>query len=299
MAMNDPNLLDQLDFFIAQANPKQVRMFVRMRSLTSAEGWQLSGDVYGPFCWQSETLPARFSLRDAGPGESLLATTLVIDPVYWDADLPATYQVRVQLSRTGSEPRETTHTFGLRWFQVHDDSFWHQNKRWVLRGGVIRPQVKLDPAWREAAVVLTSPAAAELQAASQYGIPTIIRSEETDPNRLLQELRAAALYPAVMLAVLPVTAPVSEHLCQAVPNLILAAEIKPTDKVPAWAEVIVADVDDPATFAARWQHESRPLIACGRGDTTTPATIREHCDQLRRQLAPWRQCAGYLIQTES
>lgn len=297
--MNDPTLLAELDFFTAQINPKQARLLVRISGVTSATGWQLTGEVYGPFCARSETLPARFTLRDAGPGESLLAMTCVVDPVFWTPELPATYRVRVQLTHPDSPPREVTHTFGLRWLQVHGDAFFQQNRRIIVRGGWVSPGMNIDSSWSQVAVVATSPTADALAATTNNGVVVLLATNERDPAKLNRELRSAAQYPAVTMAILPAEAPVTPQLCQAVPNLILAAKVDHPDQVPAWAEAIVAAVDEPALFAVRWQQEQRPLVALGSGDVSSPARIYEHCDRLRRQLAPWRQCAGYLIQAES
>ena len=297
--MNDPTLLTELDFFTAQINPKQARLLVRISGVTSAAGWQITGDVYGPFCARSETLPARFLLRDAGPGESLLASSLILDPVFWTPELPATYRVRVQLTSPSGELREVTHTFGLRWFQIHGDAFFEQNKRWVLRGGVLAPRASVDSAWSQIAIVSSSPTADALATATNDGIVVLLATSERDPAQLIRELRSAAQHPAVTMAILPTDAQVTPQLSQAVPNLILAVKAAQPADIPSWAEAIVSAVDEPAFFAARWQHEKRPLIALGSGDVSSPAKIYEHCDHLRRELAPWRQCAGYLIQAES
>lgn len=294
---------DELDFFVGQATPKKAQLYVRWQPAenerpATAGGTQsgsLSGEVYGPFCERSETLPARFALRDLGPGPSLLSVAEIIDPVYWRPELPAIY--RISVSRTTADGMQTvTHDFGLQGLHRRDRAFYLDRERTILRGGFLPDPTPLDLDWSQVAIVYPSPPTAEkLQSATKLGIITLISLADARTKQLAEHLRFVARFTAVIGAILPPQTAAIDQLRQHAPNLLFAVEVNEPAEVPPWAEVILAAVDDPSRFTNRWQHELRPVLPVGCAAITTPAEIRTACDRLRRELAPLGQYSGYLV----
>src|SRR5689334_19006876 len=128
------NDLTNLDVFYGDLTVAQGYVYARLPRPLDDAGLSLAGYVRGPRCLLAETLPVSTSLVDLGAGPTLLARALIPDPCFWSPDLPAIYDVVVELRR-GSETIATERReIGLRALGVRGRCFYLDGKKWVLRG---------------------------------------------------------------------------------------------------------------------------------------------------------------------
>ena len=60
--------------FYTELNSVHVSVYAELEcEYDWADGWRITGNVYGPHCSLSDTLPARIKLKDRGNGQSLLS----------------------------------------------------------------------------------------------------------------------------------------------------------------------------------------------------------------------------------
>ena len=98
--MSEPNPTPTPKLFYTNLNSVRVSVYASIDDeFRWADGWRIDGDVYGPHCKLSDTLPARIKLHDLGEGKSPLSSAIVPDPCPWSAELPATYIVTTNISQ--------------------------------------------------------------------------------------------------------------------------------------------------------------------------------------------------------
>ena len=88
---------DRLEIFFGEGHDAIAHVYARLRGRTTADDFQLAGRLTGPTCLYAETLPATLSFVDRGPGNSLVAATIVPEPCFWTPDMPQVYQAVVEL----------------------------------------------------------------------------------------------------------------------------------------------------------------------------------------------------------
>src|SRR5687767_12799952 len=91
--------LAQLDVFYGDLSVNRAYVYARLPRPVEDAGLSLVGQVRGPRCRLAEMLPASVPLVDLGPGPTLLAQAMIPDPCFWSPDLPAIYDVTVNLLR--------------------------------------------------------------------------------------------------------------------------------------------------------------------------------------------------------
>ncbi|HEX5105262.1 MAG TPA: hypothetical protein VFV87_15690 [Pirellulaceae bacterium] len=288
--------IPDLDAFYGDLTPARAYVYARLPRPADAEGLTLSGQVRGPRCKLAQTLPTTSPLVDLGPGPTLLARALVPDPVFWSPDLPAIYDVTVNLLR-GTEILATAQRqIGLRSLGVRDRDLLLNGKRWVLRGVSADSTTSRNVTdWHDAAAVYVhddSPVA--LRVASESGVlaMSVVLGEH-----LNWRIRLLANYPAVAICV-PDRLPADFRKAQAVPNLILAQRLSrdATLTRQPWADVVLVTADDTDLVRQAVASIDAPIIAARyRRPPADIATARAACDALQRDLAPLGQFAGYVV----
>lgn len=255
--------------------------------------------VRGPQCSLGRTLPATVHGADMGPGEGLLARVVLPDPCYWSSQMPALYQVNIELHQHGDDVDAVQRVFGMRMLNPRGKSLHLDESRWVPRG--VQRQVA-EPAdlaaWREASAVMLvrEPDDALCEAASHQGV-AIISLLEGDSEHVQRELARVARYAAVFMAVIAGTDLDGAPLRQSAPNLLLAPllDAGQSAEIPSWARAAVVQVQDPATFGASVERIPVPVFAYRPLAAPTPLeAARRECDNLQRDLAPG-DYAGYLV----
>lgn len=271
-----------LEVFTTELSAARATVYVRLRGRAPDEGWSLAGEVRGPRCVTSQMLSARYELRDLGPGPTTLAGTVLLDPVGWSAALPAVYDVRVEVRQHGVRVEELATTLAIRWLDVRGDGIYRENRRVILRGIERAALESFDPAaLRIGDLAVLRPRDEEGTAATDYG--------------LLSIADGAATSAAVGIVVLPPDEFTAERLRAFPPNLLFACEADEPAVVPDSAQLVLANVDEAAAFAARWKNFTRPILAVRPTSVLPAAEVRAACDAFRRDLAPFGQFAGYLL----
>lgn len=291
--------MDELDIFYGAMSPQVARVFARLKRAEGEAGadWTLSGHVRGPQCDYTRTLPATIPFRDLGPGATMLAQAVVPDPCYWSPSLPHLYQLHVELRHEGRTIDTFERLWGIRPLGPHGRDFLLAGKRWVMRG-VRRDQVAIEdlPRWRETGAVLVqeNPTEELCAQASKVGvfILALVEQEAAERNAYLRRL---ARFPSVAGAVLE--GPVDfESLRALTPNLLYG------ERVPAGSSLAA---DSPAAFVyCEWDgaklddHPAigKPIVFARRVSATGELSdARAACDGLQRDLAPFGDFAGYVV----
>lgn len=271
---------------------------------------ELLGEVHGPFCAGTRTLPARMSLRYLGADPAPLATALIPDPSIWLPELPATYRVHLRVVQQGRTLSETEMPLGLRWFAAQRRSFLENGQRVVVRGGVPDAENPRDAqAYRDARLhqVLHEEAVSDalLQEADEAGVPlVVVASADADfPATLRRMARHAAvslvLAPESLVEQLSLDEALFQAACRNRGGLAVAAMTErplPKPWTPPSCKLFAATAhrSDAAWDAAPW-----PQIVLGRqardpscGDPVIG--VRRACECLQRDNASRGDFAGYL-----
>ena len=292
--------LDQLDVFYGQTTSASAHIYARLPSVEGKSGLTLAGDVHGPECRYSTTLPATVPLCDMGPGKSLLARAIVPDPCFWSPRLPALYRVTVQLIKGGEVVETAERRLGLRLLGARGQSLFLEGQRWVLRG-VLRDEV--PPAelssWRETstAMVARDPDDDLCGDAARRGV-LLVACVTGSGDQICSTLRRLARSAAVAVAVLDGRPPVEENMLQAAANIILAQRFdreSPVEPAP-WAQVVVVEVDGPERLPGLIAGCALPVFALRPGGPFDGVIqARAAGDRLQRDLVPCGNLAGYIV----
>jgi hypothetical protein len=292
--------LDSLDVFYGDLTVAQGYIYARLPRPTDDVGLSLAGTVRGPRCLHSQTLPLSSPLVDLGPGPTLLARAVVPDPCFWSPDVPAIYDVTVNLLKGREVVATERREIGLRSFGVRGRGLVLEGNPWVLRGVIASSTTDhLPRAWHEAlaAYVTVNPEDECLADAAQWGSLTVVELT-ADAGSLVSRLRGLARFPGVAVAVVRGAPPAAVQPADIGPNLILAQFLGPGDPPvrASWAQVVLAAAADPRRVAEVAGALDVPLVAVRPLDEPLPiAAARAACDALQRDLAPYGQFAGYIV----
>lgn len=302
--MSDHRLdLNAAEVFYTELTAARAQVFVRLEGALPSDGYSLGGTVYGPINKVTQSLAATYRLRDLGPGASLLARAILLDPVLWNAETPALYRVRLELRQAGQVVSQVERRLALRGLGVSGKNLLRDGKRWVLRGVsslTSEPDDRSD--WRVSGACLFAyqpPASDELAKAAEQGVLVITRITGSFAE-LLTQLRALAQQPAVGIVLLPAEARLypSFDPHSVAPNLLLGHLLPPGAplQVASWADVIVAVVDESNSIISRIVNYSQPVLCLRQSQRPLAiAEARAACDALQRDLAPLGQFAGYIV----
>jgi len=295
-----------MDVFYGRVTDSMAQVYVRVARSGPDDARTVSGWIHGPLCALSHTLPATIALRDMGTGSTLLGAVAVPDPCFWSPQLPALYDVHVELRQESRVVTTFDQTIGIRRLGAAGRNLLWEGKRWVLRGvGSQRKIILAEPddeyvaTFRDAsaAMVLVDPVKSICCSASQAGV--VIIAHLTDPAKIEEQLTELGRSGSVAVVILPTDIAASAPaLHNAAPNLLLAQHfggetaVNPAD----WADLIVCQVSEPARFHDLIAACPLPIVAQRRlNETDSVAEARNECDRIQRDLAPAGDYAGYLI----
>ncbi len=299
-------MLNQLCVFHGAASDAEARIYVRAARDDWPADARLSGQIIGPDCDFSQTLPATIRLADCGPGETLLAQAIVPDPCCWTPELPFLYRARVELRQGDALLASAERLFGVRRLGVHGRNLIYNAKRWVLRGiGIAAAEIEhgdsVELRALAATLVVTNPSDAICEHASRQGLQLLADLSQfgvTERIMLVGELQRLAQWPAVGMALLPNGANLPANVQRLAPNLLLA-EAFPADRPASpspWASVAMCEVGAIESFAQRLAACRLPCIAASSlPSESTAAQQRASCDRLQAALAAIGDCAGYVV----
>jgi hypothetical protein len=296
------DILADLDVFYGDLTAARAYVYARLPRPADDTGLTLTGQVRGPRCKLAQTLPVTSPLVDLGPGPTLLARALVPDPVFWTPDLPAIYDVTVNLLRGTEIIATERRQIGLRSLGIRGRSLFLNGKRWVLRGVWTSSTTAISPQeWHEVGAVYASDnlRSDRLTLASECGALTMARVAEP-PGLMDPVLRSVARFPAVAIALIEerIQLPADFRKSSVAPNLIFAQKIdlfRPWSLQP-WADLLVVNAEKPELIAEAMSVGEIPIIAYRRCRPPVElVTARAACDELQRDLAPLGQFAGYVV----
>jgi hypothetical protein len=314
--VNDPSdFSDRLELFFGHAADAVARVYARLRGSEHNSELQLTGTLKGPSCRYAKTLQATFSLADRGPGNSLLAETIIPEPCFWTPEMPQLYDAEVQLRRRGEILAHASRIFAIRRLGARGRKLLFDGKGWVLRA-VSRdeaPAAELSQ-WREAdaAMLVRDPDEKLCEEASRVGVLLVADLDRPKPETLspcgrgqvegadVEWARNKTLrlsrWPAVGMVVS--TGGAAFDPGDLNHNLLLAQRFRPEHPVApaAWADVVVCEMADADNWAARTADCKLPTIAARLADKQIGvAGGRTLCDRLQRDLAGRGEIAGYIV----
>jgi len=294
------DLLANLDVFHGDLTVNRAYVYARLPRPADDAGLSLVGQVRGPRCRLAETLPVTSPLVDLGPGPTLLAQALLPDPCFWSPDLPAIYDVTVNLLRGTELIATARREIGLRALGVRGRNLFLNGKRWVLRGvSKFATTATSTRDWHEAQAAYNNDDSkpGDLIEASACGTLGVVHLAECS-GAVVPRMRQLALFPSVGIVVIDDPLPLDFRKSQVAPNLILAQWISPECywNRQAWAEMLVVCADEPELVAEATTFGEIPIFAARYLQPPVDlAAARAACDTLQRDLAPLGQFAGYVV----
>jgi len=272
---------------------------------------RLAGELAGPECRRSITLPAGASLGDLGPGEAgLLARAVLTEPAFWTPELPNLYRLTVRLVADGQTVAETTRRIGLRRSGVRGRSLWLEGRRWVPRGVACGSHsCDIDTVDQAGvAAVIVDPSEGVLVGADEAGLAVIAVAAGAEgrplaADEIVERIGRWAMHPAVVITLLPQAITDAEVAAIAVQarrskgTMLLACTVDgaspPPSGVAAGIDGVCVALDQADQPHDAWREGAPavPLIAWRRGVAGNEPT-RAACDRLQAALATWGLAAG-------
>ena len=284
------NLLDNLDVFYGELTPTRATVYARLEGLENAWEYSLAGNVRGPRCVYSATLPSIYRLTRAGPSIAVTSNCVVTDPCYWSPETPNIYDVIVELRRGMDLVASEVRQIGFRPVGISGRFLTWEGKPWVLRAISRTSSTEQSiSAWREQAAVFRCCDAMldkELQEASERGIMVYVSLNESDnqtADEVVESLKYLSRFPAVTFFNSPWN--IGESLQKAAPNVLMV-------RGDHSSRVVCAE----ATQANRLKEWQMPaLMHRLLSQPTALSEARAACDKLQADLAPIGQFAGYIV----
>ena len=249
-------------------------------------GFRLGGTVRGPFSDYATTLPSTYSFRPLKDDDALIAEAVIPDPCTWNIDVPSTYKVEARLFSDEEVVATTRLTFGFKRFGFIERSFFHEGKRWVMRGAAVDPE--------------TFPVLEDgLRALRESRLVAWVRNPTDDFCVLASNVGVMVLADLSDLAV----DIVADRLTEFVPLPAVAAAIVHCEiadlRVSSRGSLLIGSRMPDADFVFsprldRADEFSKPVVVVGAQDGQGPADWRRNCETLQAEVAP-RAFAGYVV----
>ena len=276
------------------------------RALYWEQGWRIEGDIYGPHCSLSDTLPARIPFKDRGAGKSLMSAAVLPDPCPWSATLPATYLVTTQVTNGSDHGSSHEQLLAFKSLDTANRDFVQTDlngftKRWVLRasaGTVAESLTDEGDECRELRLsrVVTNPTIHDCQEATKHGLWLVVFIDRP-ASAVSSALAELSQWPCIACCVLPNDLDLQSN---ALPNnLLLAAIVPALDSRASWAQIVLTDARDVATCHEQNHSATVPVIACDVASYHNDRKAREQCARLQAKLAPQGDYAGYIVSQDS
>jgi hypothetical protein len=308
-------IVHYLDVFSGAASTAEARIYAWLnlgeRAAPQLSATKISGQLIGPVCEFSQTLPAKHRFIEIGQGaepqRATLVQAIVPDPCFWTPELPFLYRAELQL-HCGGDVVDVSRTVGIRRLGVRGKSLFFDGKRFVLRARhecrmqneecrmfFERNQVFLRDSWT--ALVVANPDDVVCDFASRRGILLVADLTE-EGNTPIDSLRRISRWPAVGFAILPRRAAISASQIAEIPNLLLG-QFVPADQsiaIAPWADLLFVETNQPELFANKIGGIDLPVVAVRpHANTHNIEHARAECDILQSELAPFGDFAGYVV----
>jgi hypothetical protein len=301
-------------------NSISTQVFVRANPVSFAEGnldrqsawqagWRIAGKITGPYCVNSETLPAVIAFQDQGDGAGLLATARIPDPCAWTARLPATYKVDIELTHAGKCKQKSPHLFTFRGNEIRQNSFYQTDlngnyRRWVLRC----VQHPLDDAledggeqFREEGLVCTvlNPTTEQCNLATLNGVAILSIVQHRDIEKTVSAIEKLNAWGCVTACVIDGDAEIQAIDLKNVRMPIGCRVSDISEPLPKWAQFSVVDIASISDASAIVQWGKMPVIVSDVRPFEDCVSARKQCAVLQKDVATQGDYAGYCILTAS
>lgn len=301
-----------IQVILGPCDDMRAEVFVRMASSeVPRASLRLGGELAGPECRRSMTLPAGAALADLGPGEAgLLAKAVLTEPAFWTPELPNLYRLTARLVADGQTVAQATRRIGLRRSGVRGRSLWLEGRRWVPRGVACASHSCDVKAIHEAGVaaVVVDPPEDFLAAADEAGLAIIAVAEAANgralaAEKIVERIGRWAMHPAVVITPLPQAvaeadiAAVAAQARRLKGTMLVARTVDgaspPPSSVAAGIDALCVILDRGGLPHDAWREfaPAVPLIAWQRLDAGNEPT-RTACDRLQATLAAWGLADG-------
>lgn len=290
-----------IEIFYGRATSTEAMVYVRSSPTESERPLTIiGGEVIGPSCQYTATLPASTPLVLLDEGDSLLARAVITDPSLWTPALPMIYRVRVEMRGDSSEVTNLDIELGIRHFGVKGTDFRLDGNRWVLRGVACS---QMQPAalgeLRETGTVLliSQPEPGLLEAALREGV--ILMLDLRDNNEIPAWIADYhPRWPAVSLTMIGRSI-AAEPIRALLPNTTVVRWLEgdDTEEEAADADALGCRANHPLLLSGRWTELQKPLIVCRERKNVSEEIVvaRRRCDTLQADLLPFGQFAGYVV----
>lgn len=293
--METANLSEQVEVFYGATSVNSALVYARLRNPPAGEKLTLEGQIRGPQCLYSTMLPATIRLADAGPGEHPLSKAMIPDPCSWSEELPALYDVHVEVRQGANIVGTIDRQIGIRQFGARGRFLYQNGKRWTVRAAQAEPPFDLL-AWHDAPLALqTSSASDEVyDEASRGGVMLLV--DVTDERALEQVVLRLARHAAVAVLVVDEkrTAEDIQQLKQLAPNILFASRVSGGDaaQLSTNRDALIVSAENLLQYASL----GIPMIVERRVTTALPPIdLRLACDRLQADVASLGDFAGYLV----
>ena len=301
--MPQPSSIPTPKLFYTNLNSVRVSVYGSLAGdFNWANGWRIEGNIYGPHCKLSDTLPARIKLQDLGNGESLLSSAIVPDPCPWSAELPATYKVTTSVAKDNNVLKKDEQLIAFKTLTTTAASLALTDlngftKRWVLRAAAGTIDAALDDGGKECrelrlSRVVFDPDFDNCKRATEEGLWMVAILNQSG-KALQEKLVDLSRWPCIACCVLPAATDMTN--IQLPGHLLHAAYLTGNEELPTWAELVVADATEPNSFNSRWSSSVIPVIAHQLVTYNNDRKARNICAAVQADLAPHTNYAGYLV----
>ena len=299
-------------------NSISTQVFVRANPTGSAEhnldgqsawqaGWRMAGQIAGPYCVHSETLPAVITFQDQGDGAGLLAAARIPDPCAWTARLPATYKVDIELTHAGKCKQQSQHLFTFRANEIRQNSFYQTDlngnyRRWVLRC----VQHPLDDAlndggeqFREEGLVciMINPTTEQCNLATLNGVAILSIVQQPDIEKTISAVEELAGWGCVTACVIVGDVEIKETDLNNV-RMPLGCRVSGVSKpLPEWAQFCIVDVASISAVSAFVDWQKIPVIVSDVRHFEDCVSARNQCALLQKDVSAEGDYAGFCILT--
>ena len=301
--------LDQLplqwQLFHTQADPNVAQVYVRVHADVDLQpyweaGWRITGDIYGPQCHRSHTLPARYTFADQGPGSSFLAQAILPDPCFWSDQVPSLYQATWQLNQPQQAGIQQQALLGLRSLAIKNRQLVLNTESWEFQAAAIRrlSNWSVEQYHQQSLVMLLEqPDTSLLKEASELGT-WVVAVLSGDEDEICEQLSQMAACPAVCMGIIRSPIKTPERLRHVAPNLILGQWLQDPSDLPLanWSQLLFCECSTPETLSGYIEGCSVPLIAVRSGDDMPSAADASEAFRLfKSSFDQDRLPAGYAI----
>ena len=257
----------------------------------------LTGDIYGPVCKRSHTLPSRASIIDTSSHGTLTASATVLDPTPWSPELPATYLATVHASIDGDSPSTCTHQFGFKSLEIRNDSFYINQRRFVPR--LAQLEIKnddasnlLDVITEEHLCLATShPTHDLLELATEQGCWVLIMLDGSEePATVLSWCKHPACFAMVLMseASIQLINPLRDYVTS---YTLLGQQITAGQVLSEFVQFVTVDANELEALDIT----NRPIVVTRNDRDVSIENGRRGCELIQRDATVYGDFAGYAV----